>query len=474
LQACQGKRGAGGAAILKDHLTEFARERGFSGYAELRGQSNAQQRVVLLQGSLTANSSQTSGGFSARVRRGGSYGFASSPDYTPEGIGRMLAAAEENAGFLDGRERLGLPEFARVPPLREEPRASGEEPAQKDLIAFAAGADEILRKRCAKLVSRFVGASTLTMEKVLLTSDGVFSHSVTPRSICFVGMTAEGADGAPVELSEPFGGFGRFGEVFSDPERDLAEGIDRLYGQVLGKAGGARAEPGRKQVILDADLAGILAHEAVGHTVEADFVLSGSVGGPNLGKQVASEMVTLVDFASEALGQRCPVPVYVDDEGTPARDAVLIEGGVLRSFMHNKESAARFGHEALGNARAFAYSDEPLIRMRNTCVLPGRDRLEDMIAATGDGYYFVKSGNGQADATGEFMFGVTLGYEIKNGKLGRPLRDTTISGVAFDVLKTVDMLSGDMKWTCSGMCGKKQPIPVGMGGPAIRAFVNVG
>ena len=86
----------------------------------------------------------------------------------------------------------------------------------------------------------------------------------------------------------------------------------------------------------------------------------------------------------------------------------------------------------------------------------------------------MKTGNGQADATGEFMFGVNFGYEIKKGKLGRALRDTTISGVAFEMLKTVDMLSDDLTWSCTGMCGKKQPIPVGMGGPAVKCKVNVG
>ena len=72
------------------------------------------------------------------------------------------------------------------------------------------------------------------------------------------------------------------------------------------------------------------------------------------------------------------------------------------------------------------------------------------------------------------MFGVTLGYEIKNGKLGKALRNTTISGIAFDVLKTVDMISDEMNWSCSGFCGKKQWIPVGFGGPAIKCKVNIG
>ncbi|MGB4008305.1 MAG: metallopeptidase TldD-related protein, partial [Bacillota bacterium] len=120
------------------------------------------------------------------------------------------------------------------------------------------------------------------------------------------------------------------------------------------------------------------------------------------------------------------------------------------------------------------FSDEPLIRMRNTAILPGTDRLDDMIASIDDGYYLIRPSNGQADSTSEFMFGVTLGYEIKNGKIGRAIRDTTISGVAFDMLKTVTMVSPDMKWLSSGMCGKKQPIPVGMGGPAIKCKVTIG
>ena len=91
-----------------------------------------------------------------------------------------------------------------------------------------------------------------------------------------------------------------------------------------------------------------------------------------------------------------------------------------------------------------------------------------------DGYYLINSTNGQADTTGEFMFGVNMGYEIKKGKLGRALLDTTISGVAFNMLKTVDMVSDTVEWSSSGFCGKKQPMPVGMGGPALRCKVMIG
>ena len=124
---------------------------------------------------------------------------------------------------------------------------------------------------------------------------------------------------------------------------------------------------------------------------------------------------------------------------------MLIQNGILTEYMNNRQSADLYGMTPRGNARAWLFSDEPLIRMRNTAIVPGDDKIEDMITSVDDGYYLIDSGNGQADMTGEFMFGVTIGYEIKKGKLGRAILDTTISGVAFEMLKTVDMVSDEME-----------------------------
>lgn len=157
-----------------------------------------------------------------------------------------------------------------------------------------------------------------------------------------------------------------------------------------------------------------------------------------------------------------------------AEDAVLIKDGILTGYMHNRETAQEWGVKPAGNARAWSFSDEPIIRMRNTAVLPGKDKLEDIIASIDDGYYLTDTNNGQADLSGEFMFGVTMGYEIKKGKLGRAILDTTVSGIAFEMLKSVDMVSDNVIWCSSGMCGKKQPIPVGMGGPQLRCTLMIG
>ncbi len=141
------------------------------------------------------------------------------------------------------------------------------------------------------------------------------------------------------------------------------------------------------------------------------------------------------------------IPVYVDDEGTPARDVVMIDRGRLTGFMHSRETAARLGQAPTGNARAYNPNDEPLVRMRNTAILPGSSKLAQMIEGVDDGYLLLKTSNGQADSTTEFMFGITLAYEIRDGKVGRAVRATTVSGSAIKVLQSVDAVSAT---TCTG------------------------
>ena len=442
-------------------------------HTELRGQLNRSRRVVLLSGNVVQNSRSDISGVSARVYRNGTYGFSSMAEYSPEAAEKVLLAASENASFMDkhaGRGKPALPALARN---RYQVSADIHDPAQKTYIEFSKALDAYVAEKYPGLLSRTIIATEDSMEKLLVTSDGMDSHTILPRSYCYVVLTAQTPDGNPVELYKVFGGEGTFDLNFTDPSSCFPQ-IDEVYEQLMQKREGVYADAGIKTVILGGMMTGMLSHEAVGHTVEADLVLGGSVAAHNLNKRVASEKVTLTDFANTAFGKRCPLPVFVDDEGTPAQDVTLIKDGILTGYMNSRETAQHFGMEPGGNARAWLFSDEPLIRMRNTSVHPGTDKLEDMIASIDDGYYLIDSNNGQADTTGEFMFGVTLGYEIKNGKPGKALLDTTISGVAFEMLKTVDMVSDSVTWASSGFCGKKQPMPVGMGGPALRCKVMIG
>lgn len=445
----------------------------FKGYTELRIQENSSRTVSLLNGDVVGNTSSSQAGLSARSYARGAWGMASTPELNDAGIAHCINRAWENAEILGRKAGKKSYDFdARPGRTVTDTDGLNPMPDQKALISFARELDAYCKTRFPRLSSRSLSISCLDMEKNLLTSDGAEAWSLTPRSMIYAEFTTE-YNGEPVELYTVAGGGSRFGNVFKRPE-DLFPELDRLWERLEKKALGQYAKPGIHDVVLGTELAGILAHEAIGHTVEADLVLGGSVAADYLHREVASPLVSLTDFANTALGEPCPVPIWTDDEGTLAEDAVIIDRGILRSYMHSKESAARMGHRPTGNARAFSFTDEPLIRMRNTAILPGKDKLEEMIASIDNGYFLLQPSNGQADTTSEFMFGIVEGYEIRNGKIGQAVKDCTISGVAFEMLKTVSMVSDEMSWTCAGMCGKKQSIPVGMGGPAVRCRINIG
>ncbi|HET6795329.1 MAG TPA: TldD/PmbA family protein [Acidimicrobiales bacterium] len=443
-------------------------------YTELRLHTNHESHVSMVGGTIVANRATTVSGVSARSYQDGSFGFSSLPTLSDDAVPAVLAQAAANADLVSRRPRRSggdLPEAGAGRGVFDH--RSGRAPmTPAEQIDVVRAVDAYMRRTYPDLVNIEINLTGLNIEKGLANSTGACTHSFVPRCILSVRLSARASDGV-VEVHDTFGGFGEAQDHLADVE-GLYPSLDILYGEVRDKAAGVFCLPGEHDVILDSALAGILAHEAIGHTCEADLVLGGSVAGDQVGRLVASEKVTMVDFAGRGPDGRGGIAIDVDDEGTPCRDVTLIDRGVLQGFLHNKETARVMGVEPTGNARAFRYDDEPLVRMRNTAILPGTDRLEDMIASVERGYYLKRATNGQADTTSEFMFGVGCGYEIVNGKLGRGLRDTTIAGIAFDMLKTITHVSEDMTWGKGGMCGKKQLIPVGMGGPAIKCRIGIG
>ena len=445
----------------------------FSEYTELRVQQNTGAQVVSVNGDIVRNVQSKQAGVSARAFKDGVWGFSSSPEKTDEAITASIKRATENVRFLSQKTGTGqktLPAFTGQGNYgKYDPSKSAE---QKELIDFAKDIEDYTVKKYPELQSRTISVSSNDTERTLVTSDKADAYTYISRANLYIALDIL-AGGEPISIYDVFGGLGQFKDLFFKPS-DYYEKIDMMVENLKKKAEGIYARPGVHDVILGPDLAGILAHEAIGHTTESDFVMSGSIAADFMNKPVATPIVNLVDFAYKYNGKLCPVPIWIDDEGVAAKDAFIIKNGILNSYMHNKQSAAVFNVEPTGNARANEFSDEPLVRMRNTAILPGNDKLQDMIASIDDGYYFIRSSNGQADSTSEFMFGVIMGYEIKNGKLGKAVRDCTIVGIAFDMLKTVTMISDDMSWSNAGMCGKKQLINVGMGGPAIKCKIGVG
>ncbi|MBN1149734.1 TldD/PmbA family protein [candidate division WOR-3 bacterium] len=446
----------------------------FTEYTELRFHENYNEKISFINGSCVANDEKTIKGHSARVFKNGFWGFASNPKDKPGIAEELIKKAQQNAEILSSKLKNGDKIFRKQQDVVFEKDLSTKKAkmTRKEKFDFVKDLDTHVKQNYKKVSSVQTIYSHLKTRKELLTSEGAHIIQTLPRSFIRISLTS-GEKNQPVSISESFGGLGDIEDIFSSPE-DLYSDIGILYTKLMEKCSGLQAEAGLKDVILGADLAGILAHEAMGHTTEADFVMGGSIAADLLNIRIASDKISLTDFAHTALGETCPMPVFYDDEGVEGKDSKIIENGVLTGYMHNRRSAAYFKVEPTGNARAFSFDDEPLIRMRNTCILPGKDKLEDMISSVEDGYFLENPGNGQADSTSEFMFAVTFGYEIKKGKLGKALQNTAISGKAVDLLKTVTMVSDQMKWVSSGTCGKKQPMPVAMGGPAIKCKVSIG
>lgn len=457
--------------MLKKDLNQFKEK--FTEYTELRVQENRTANITIVNGDVSNNNSSVKSGISVRVFKNDNWGFASSPIISDEEIEKVILSATENVNFMCTKQNNVNSVFQKRVHKAENSfytREKIKEDTEK--IAFLKKIDVYICEKYPDLLSRSISLFEDETIKNLVTSEGSESYSMIPKTIIGIGMKKQ-TNGENFKLDKKWGGKGQFEDLFKNPE-NLFEDIDKCYNNLIEKTNGIFAESGIADVILGPNLVGVLAHEAIGHTTEGDMVLGGSIAADYLNKKIASPLITLTDFAHTYNGETCPVPIYIDDEGVKAEDQIIIENGVLKGYMHNKETAFLLKQNITGNAIASEFSDEPLVRMRNTAILPGTSKLSDMIASIEKGYYLVQKSNGQSDLTGEFMNGVTFGYEIINGKIGRAIKDTTISGIAFDVLKSVTMVSDDMIWDCDGMCGKKQVIHLGMGGPAIKCRVNIG
>jgi TldD protein len=221
-------------------------------------------------------------------------------------------------------------------------------------------------------------------------------------------------------------------------------------------------------VVLGPGMNGVLFHESCGHGMEADLVFKGSNFKDQIGKHTAAPGVTLID---DGTIPQFPGSYAFDDEGTPSQKTVLIEDGIQRNYLCDRVWGKKLGLKSTGNGRRQSFRYPPIPRMRNTYIEKGAVPPEEIIASTKRGIYVGDvSGGGQVDViTGNFMMGVGEGYLIEDGKITRPIKGATLSGMGIQALKTIDLVGNDLKmFPGAGRCGKIQSAPVGFGMPTIR------
>ena len=244
--------------------------------------------------------------------------------------------------------------------------------------------------------------------------------------------------------------------------------------QAVTMAGAGYCPAGVMPVAIDNGFGGVIFHEACGHSLEASSVAYGrSQFAGKLGEKIANEKVTAIDDGTipNAWGS-----INIDDEGTPARKNVLIENGVLKSYMVDKFNGRRMGMESTGNARRQSYAYTPTSRMTNTYIAPGDDRNEDIIASMEYGLYAKEMGGGSVNpVTGEFNFAVNEGYIVRNGKICEPVRGASLVGKGSEIIKNIDMVGTDLDMG-QGMCGSSSgSVPTNVGQALIRvSSITVG
>lgn len=457
-------------------LLDALRRDGSDDHVELRYHAKRTRSVAVEKGRVDQAKVSEHTGVGVRVLSQGTFGFASTDQLEVGAVVRAIetARAAARASASVRKEKLAAPPATELADGIFETDGYAELNAASidDRLALALAMEERARGGSSKIVSASAGYTEIFEEKGIVTSDGAHAWTRVARPELRVSAVAQ-KDGELQRGARSVGVTGAWDCLFRRSSSDeLGDAAARMAVDLLSAS---YPEGGRRKVLLSPSIVGLLTHEAIGHTVEADFVEAGSCARDRIGTSVASELVTLRDSGTSDHAAGAGGILDVDDEGVHAKSATIIENGVLKSYLHDRHTAARFGVAPTGNARAWEYDDEPLIRMRNTYIAPGTQDLEEMIAGIDDGLMLDGPRNGQADANGEFMFGTLQAWPIKNGKRGEMQRGVNISGMAFDVLSTVDGVSKDFQWDLgAGYCGKGQPAKVDAGGPWLSCDVLVG
>ncbi|MBU3108135.1 TldD/PmbA family protein [Clostridium gasigenes] len=308
-----------------------------------------------------------------------------------------------------------------------------------------------------------VGYSDKEQNILIANSEGLYTEDKRVRTRLYISSVASfnGENQTGTEGPGRSMGFEIFNEI--DPEYHGRE-ASRVAHTMLHAD---NCPAGRMTVAIDNGFGGVIFHEACGHSLEATAVAKGnSVFTDMIGKQIASTKVTAIDDGTIANAWGS---TNIDDEGNKTRKNILIENGILKSYMIDKLNGRRMGEESTGSGRRQNYKFAPTSRMTNTYIENGTDSTEDIIKSISDGLYAKKMGGGSVNpVTGEFNFSVSEGYIVKNGVIQKPVRGASLIGKGSDILMNIDMVGNNLS-RGQGMCGSSSgSIPTDVGQPLIR------
>ncbi len=400
-------------------------------------------------------------GAGIRVISGDSTSYAHTNDITVAGLEKLAALVSKAVKGETGRVASSLQSVPAnwQPDFKKKPAAV----AIEDKVALVEKMDKAARDIDPRIKQVTVGYGDVEQVVLIANSEGTLVEDERIRTRVVINAVAQEGDAIQTGF-ESAGGLQGF-EIFD--EVNMEEIARSAAKRAVALLDAKPAPAGRMPVVMAGEAGGTMVHEACGHGLEADLVQKKlSVYAGKVGEKVASELVTVIDDAT--------IPgnygsLAYDDEGTPGEKTVLIEKGILKSYMYDKLTAMKEGRFSNGNGRRQSYQDRPIPRMTNTYIAPGESDPEEIIRETKEGLLVKKMGGGQVNTTnGDFVFDVAEGYLIKDGKVGPLVRGATLTGNGPKVLQIVDRVGNDLGFAI-GTCGKDgQGAPVSDAQPTIR------
>ena len=428
---------------------------------ELYLQFMASESFAFDDGRLKTADYSRDSGFGLRGVSGETTGFA----HANEISARAIARAGETLRLLDPATA------AKAAPPERTNRHLYTDASPLDLVPFAEKVallekiDAVARAKDPRVAQVSASLSGSWSAIDIIRADGFTARDIRPLVRLNVSIVAQ-ANGRRETGSFGFGGRYLYDDLFD--EGRWMRAVDEAVRQAMVNLESVEAPAGETSVLLGPGWPGILLHEAVGHGLEGDFNRKGtSAFAGRIGERVAAPGVTVIDDGSMTDRRGS---LSIDDEGTPTRETVLIEDGILRGYMQDRLNARLMGVEATGNGRRQSYQHAPMPRMTNTFMRGGSDDPAELLSRMNDGIYATSFGGGQVDiVSGKFVFACTEAYKVEKGKVVAPIKGATLIGDGPTVLTKVRGIGNDMALDEGvGMCGKGgQSVPAGVGQPTL-------
>lgn len=428
-------------------------------YVEVRGENVTTTRIEYADSRVDNLVSKVRSGVACRVLYEGTWGFACGTVNDVENLVKK-ACSLARAASPHRKEKIRLKEIK----IYEEDTKKGYKRSPQD-VPFEEKISR-LDKLCDLTKSQDTRIKAVTLKyadsygfKYLLTSEGTRISQETGHvyNYCWVTGKENGT------LTAARDGFGSTEEGYEYFEKETEEIVaERIVRRVILQLEGRTPKKGSFPCVLGPRVVGTLAHEALGHLAEADLTLNSSFNG-KLGKKVSTDFVTMVD---EPIKGTFGASKY-DDEGVPMGRITIIDKGTFTGMLADRQYAQLTGMPVCGASRAESFLFPPIIRMRNTFFEKGDFADDEIFEGIDFGYYCVDLRGGEAQLNSSFQVGIQEAFEIRNGEIGDPIKDLSISGVATETLFLIERVGKNVGFE-EGYCGKDQIAAVSDGGPLMR------